>query len=89
VAVPAGDPWQRGIVIPRSAVLDDEGRSIVYVQVEGESFDERTVTLGPRSGATVGIVKGLSAGERVVTKGANVIRLSARSSSAPSHGHVH
>lgn len=89
VAVPAGIPWEKGIVIPRGAVIEDEGRSIVYVQVEGESFEERVVALGPRSGNIVGVEKGLVEGERVVTIGANVIRLTARSSSAPSHGHVH
>lgn len=88
VAVPAGQPWQ-GVVTPRSAVLDDDGRSVVYVQVEGEAFEERTVRVGPRSGARVGIVSGVSEGERVVTEGANVIRLSSRAGTAPAHGHVH
>ena len=88
VAVPAGQPW-RGVAVPRGAVLDDDGRSVVYVQVEGEAFEERTVRVGPRSGARVGIESGVSAGERVVTLGANVVRLSARSGTAPAHGHVH
>lgn len=88
VAVPMGEPWQ-GVVVPRDAVLDDDGRSIVYVQVEGEAFDERAVRVGPRSGSVVGLLRGVEANERVVTRGANVIRLSSRSSSAPSEGHVH
>ncbi len=88
VAVPAGDPWQ-GVVVPRDAVLDDDGRSVVYVQVEGESFEDRAVQVGPRSGAVVGLERGVNANERVVTRGANVIRLSSRSSSVPAHGHVH
>lgn len=88
VAVPAGQPW-KGVTVPRGAVLDDDGRSVVYVQVEGEAFEERTVRVGPRSGARVGIESGVSANERVVTLGANVIRLSARAGTAPAHGHVH
>ncbi len=88
VAVPAGQPWQ-GVVVPNGAVLDDDGRSVVYVQVEGEAFEERTVRVGPKAGARVGIVSGVNAGERVVTHGANVIRLSARAATAPAHGHVH
>src|SRR5690606_4107919 len=88
VAVPAGEPWE-GVAVPRGAVLDDDGRSVVYVQVEGEAFEERTVRVGPRSGASVGIESGVSANERVVTLGANVIRLSARAGAAPAHGHVH
>jgi membrane fusion protein, heavy metal efflux system len=88
VAIPVGQPWQ-GVVVPRGAVLDDDGRSVVYVQVEGEAFEERTVRVGPRSGARVGITSGVNDGERVVTLGANVIRLSSRAASAPAHGHVH
>ena len=88
VAVPIGQPWQ-GIVVPRSAVLDDEGRSVVYVQADGEAFEERTVRIVCRSGAYVGIEGGIRDQERIVTRGANIIRLSANASTAPAHGHVH
>lgn len=88
VAVPAGEPW-RGVLVPRSAVLNNDGVSVVYVQVDGEAFEARNVQLGPRSGATVGIRRGVQAHERVVTRGANLIRLAARAPSAPGHGHVH
>lgn len=88
VGVPVGERWQ-GVVVPETAVIEDDGRSVVYVQAEGEAFEERTVRLGPRSGAAVGIERGVRAGERVVTRGANVIRLSARAATAPAHGHVH
>ncbi|MEL6339171.1 MAG: efflux RND transporter periplasmic adaptor subunit [Myxococcota bacterium] len=88
VAVPAGDPWH-GVVVPSDAVLEDDGRSVVYVQLEGEAFEERAVRLGPRSGSFTGVVNGVRAGERVVTLGANFVRLASRASTAPSHGHVH
>jgi RND family efflux transporter MFP subunit len=88
VAVPVGESW-KGVVVTRGAVLDDDGSSVVYVQTEGEAFEERSVRLGPVSGAYIGIQSGVSAGERVVTLGANVVRLSSRAGSAPAHGHVH
>jgi membrane fusion protein, heavy metal efflux system len=88
VAVPAGQAWE-GVTLPRSAVLESDGHSLVYVQVEGEAFEERTVRVGARSGALVGVENGVSANERVVTLGANVIRLSARAGTTPAHGHVH
>lgn len=88
VAVPAGQPWD-GVVIPRSAVIEDDGRAVVYVQVEGEAFEERTVRIASLSGARVGIESGVNDGERVVTLGANVIRLSSRAATSPAHGHVH
>lgn len=88
VVVPVGEPW-RGVVVPRSAVVDEDGRSLVYVQVGGEAFEERVVRVGPRSGDLVGIESGLAADERVVVRGVNVVRLTARAATAPAHGHVH
>lgn len=88
VAVPSGVAW-RGVRVPRSALLDDDGRSLVYVQVDGDIFEERFVRIGARSGTHVGIAEGIEEGERVVTTGANVIRLASRTSAAPAHGHVH
>lgn len=76
-------------VIPASAVVDDGGRPIVFVQREGEKFDRRAVTLGARAGDVIQVVDGLEAGERVVTKGAFLVRLASLSTQVPSHGHVH
>ncbi len=75
--------------VPRSAVVNDGGRTLVYVQTAGESFERRPVTLGNREGGEVQITAGLRAGERVVTRGANLVRLASRSSQTPAHGHVH
>ncbi len=75
--------------VPRSAVVDDGGRTLVYVQTGGESFEGRPVTLGNRQGGEVQITAGLRPGERVVTRGAYLVRLASMSSQAPAHGHVH
>lgn len=76
-------------VVPAAAVVDDAGRPIVFVQREGETFERRAVTLGPRSGDLVQVVEGVQAGDRVVTKGAYLVRLASLSTSVPAHGHVH
>ena len=76
-------------VIPAAAVVDDAGRPIVFVQREGETFERRAVTLGPRSGDLVQITEGVKPGDRVVTKGAYLVRLASLSTSVPAHGHVH
>lgn len=76
-------------VVPAATVVDDAGRSIVFVQRQGETFERRAVTLGPRTGDLVQIVEGIQAGDRVVTKGAYLIRLASLSTSVPAHGHVH
>ncbi len=75
--------------VAATAVVDDAGRPIVFVQREGETFERRPVTLGPRSGDVVQVLDGVTAGERVVTKGAYLVRLASLSTSVPAHGHVH
>ena len=75
--------------VPRSALVDEGGRTLVYIQTAGESFEARPVTLGNRQGEEVQITAGLRPGERVVTRGAYLVRLASMSSQAPAHGHVH
>lgn len=75
--------------VPHSATVDDNGRPVVYVQTEGESFVRRPVRLGTREAGYVHIAEGIRAGERVVTRGANLIRLASLSGQVPAHGHVH
>ena len=77
------------VTVPDSAVIDDGGRPVVFVQKEGEAFVRRSVKPGIREGDLVQIAEGVEAGERVVTKGAYLIRLGALSSQIPAHGHVH
>jgi membrane fusion protein, heavy metal efflux system len=76
-------------VVPAAAIVDDAGRPIVFVQLEGETFERRAVALGPRSGDLVQITEGVKPGDRVVTKGAYLVRLASLSTSVPAHGHVH
>ena len=76
-------------VVPESAIVDDGGRPIVFVQRAGESFARRPVKLGIRNNSMVQVLEGVSAGDRVVTKGAYLIRLASMSSQVPAHGHVH
>jgi membrane fusion protein, heavy metal efflux system len=76
-------------VVPSEAIVDDAGRPIVFVQLEGETFERRAVTLGARTGDLVQVTEGVKAGERVVTKGAYLVRLASLSTSVPAHGHVH
>jgi len=75
--------------VPATAIVDDAGRPIVFVQREGETFERRAVTLGPRSGDLVQVIEGVKPGDRVVMKGAYLVRLASLSTSVPAHGHVH
>jgi cobalt-zinc-cadmium efflux system membrane fusion protein len=80
---------ERGVGVPPSAIVDDGGQDVVYVQVEGEAFERRVVRLGPRDGGRVEVTAGLSPGEHVVTRGAWSIKLAAASGAIPAHGHAH
>jgi membrane fusion protein, heavy metal efflux system len=76
-------------VVPAAAIVDDAGRPIVFVQREGETFERRVVTLGPKAGDLVQITEGVKVGDRVVTEGAYLVRLASLSTSVPAQGHVH
>ncbi len=75
--------------IPESAVVDDGGRPVVFVQAGGESFQRRPVQLGSRADGYVHVIEGVEPGERVVHRGAYLVRLAAMSTQIPAHGHVH
>ncbi len=77
------------LAVPAAAVIEDAGRFVAYVQVTGESFERRQLTLGARSQGWVGVLEGLSAGEHVVTGAAYEIKLTSTSGAIPKHGHVH
>ncbi len=87
--VVATGPARRALAIPEAALLDDAGRSVVFVMVEGEAFERRVVRLGVRSGGWVEVLSGVAGGERVVTEGAYEVKLAASSGSIPAHGHAH
>lgn len=77
-----------GIVVPATSIVDDGGVPVVYVQVEGESFERREVVVRARQAGDV-VVEGITAGERVVARGGDAIRRAALLSSGPVEGHVH
>ena len=82
-------PKARSLAIPESAVLEDAGRAVAYVQAEGEAFERRVLSLGARDRGLVAVREGLAPGERLVVRGAYEIRLSSAAGSVPAHGHTH
>jgi membrane fusion protein (multidrug efflux system) len=77
-----------GIVVPASAIVDDGGVPVVYVQFEGEAFERREVVVRLRQGRKAAL-EGIREGERVVVLGGDAIRRAALLSSGPIEGHVH
>lgn len=86
--VPVGGV-ERGVVIPNSAIVDDNGTSVAYVQAGGETFERRVLTLGATDGIRTRVVSGVEIGEMVVTTGAYDIRLASMSGGEFAGGHSH
>lgn len=62
------------LVVPRAALLSDEGRSFVFVRHHGEYWVRRPVETGRSSGDAVEIVKGLAGGETLATEGCFLLK---------------
>ena len=78
------------LAVPAQAVTDENGMLVAYVQLGGESFERRPVTIGESDGQWTTILSGLQPGEHVVTRGAYQVRLASLNTSELSdHGHVH
>ena len=77
------------VTIPDTAIVDDAGQPVIFVQVGGESFERRAIQPGNREAGRVQITGDIAPGERIVTRGAPLIRLAALSPQVPAHGHTH
>jgi RND family efflux transporter MFP subunit len=82
------DETLEGLVIPDTSLVDDGGQTVVYVQLEGESFARREVDVLAREGRLV-LVDGLSEGERLVSEGGAAIRRTTLLGSGAAPDHVH
>ena len=78
---------KQALLIPTSAVQDESGSQTVYVQTGGESFERRLVQTGEREGDKIAVLAGLEPGQRVVSKGAYLIRLSTSKTGPAGHAH--
>jgi cobalt-zinc-cadmium efflux system membrane fusion protein len=77
------------VAVPASAVIDESGMATVFVMTGGESFERRQVRVGARDGDWVEVVDGLEPGQRVVSRGAYLVKLAATKTGEIGHGHAH
>jgi RND family efflux transporter MFP subunit len=77
-----------GVILPVSAVVDDGGVPVVYIQVDGETFVRQEVRVVTTQGDRV-VVEAVPPGVRVVTVGGAAIRRAALLQTGPPEGHVH
>jgi membrane fusion protein, multidrug efflux system len=62
-----------GFLIPRSALVQQDGRLWVYVQTKDDRFARKPVTTGMPTSAGFLVERGFSAGDRLVTTGAQTL----------------
>ncbi len=80
----------QALTIPNSALLEEQGAFFVFVQVTPELFEKREVKCGATDGLKTEILKGVIQSDRIVTKGAILIKLAQATGALDAHsGHVH
>lgn len=80
---------QNQLTVPQSSLLEEQGNFFVFVQTGGESFRKQEIKIGVGDGLRVPVFSGLSEGDRVVSRGAYLIKLASMSGALPAHGHEH
>jgi len=78
------------LTIPNEALLEEQGNFFVFVQVHPELFEKREITVGSTDGIRSEIKSGITNADRIVTKGAILVKLAQSSGALDAHsGHVH
>lgn len=81
---------KQSLMVPNTALIEEQGVYYVMVQINPELFEKREVITGQTDGVNSEILSGISQDERIVTRGAVVVKLAAVSNSLDPHaGHVH
>jgi cobalt-zinc-cadmium efflux system membrane fusion protein len=62
------------VVVPAAAVIEDEGRALVYVERARGEFEEVAIGTGRPNDGIVPVLQGLKAGDRVVVDGVMLLR---------------
>ena len=84
-----GTPMENVMVLPQTALTEQQGLYFVYIQIDEEGYRRQEVVLGASDGVNTQILSGVVPGDRVVTKGAYQVRLAEASASISAGGHQH
>lgn len=78
------------LTLPTQSLLEEQGVFFVYVQVHPELFEKREVKIGGSDGINTEITSGITNNDRIVTKGAMMIKLAQATGNLDAHsGHNH
>ena len=75
------------LAVPRSAVVEVNAQDVVFVQMSGETFTRRRVTLGLSDPTHIEVLTGLQLGDRVVVLGGFDVHVASMSAALASHKH--
>lgn len=62
------------LTVPQSALVEEGGKNYLFVVGPDQTFDRRSVALGPQWGPEVQVLEGLKRGDRVVINGALLLK---------------
>jgi cobalt-zinc-cadmium efflux system membrane fusion protein len=80
----------QALTIPNTSLMEEQGNFFVYVQITPELFEKREVKTGATDGLKTEILKGITYNERIVSKGAIILKLAQATGTLDAHsGHVH
>jgi len=80
----------QAITVPNESVVEEMGNYFVYVQLTPEFFEKREIKKGVTDGFRTEIISGIADSDRVVAKGAILVKLAQASGALDAHsGHVH
>lgn len=77
----------RALVVPKEAILEDKGDKIVFIK-RGDQFQLQVVETGAMENGFIEILRGLSEGDEIVTKGSYQLK-SKLYEEILKKGHVH
>lgn len=81
---------EENVSVPVGALLEEMGNYFVYVQLHEDFFEKRQVKPGVNNGLFVEIQSGLNPGEKVVSRGAVLVKLQQSAGAVDPHsGHSH
>ncbi len=82
-------PIEDALIVPSESIMEEQGLYYVFVKLSDEHYERRFVEIAGSDGLNVRLASGVKAGEKVVGKGANNIKLASKASSAVPHSHAH
>lgn len=84
------DSQNESLVIDKECVMEELGVYFVFVQKKAEVYEKRQIKVGKSDGKHIEILSGLKEEEKVVAKGAYLLRLAQSSGTLDAHaGHNH